>query len=136
MCSIRCSVAPMTQITSVAKGRKIAPGRTLSSLSLPQVRMILRIYWTDLYQRRALGFKQPTRGIRERLARQFDVSIEVIKKVVTIRHNQHGRPRRQRFKTISLKTIQRRVKSHLHQRGIPVEKHPAGRPRKTARTFV
>lgn len=117
--------------TAVAKGRKIAPGRTLSSLTTPQVRMILRIYWTDRYQRRALGFTRCTLGIRERLARQFDVSVEVIKKMIAIKHNQHGRQRRQRFKTISLRAIQRQVRKRLDQHGFPVEHRSVGRPSKS-----
>lgn len=111
---------------TVAKGHKIAPGRTLSSLKLEQVRMILRIYWTDRYQRRVIGLNRCTPGIRERLAKQFDVSIEVIKKVVGVKHSR----RRLRFKTISLKTIKRNVQTRLRQRGIEVPKGAPGRPRK------
>lgn len=114
---MRSSVLP--GVTIMPKGRKIAPGRTLSSLTTPQVRMILRICWTDRYQRRAEGFNRCTPGIRERLARQFDVSVEVIKKVMGVRHNRQDR-RRSRFKTIALKTIQREVKERLGQRGISV----------------
>lgn len=120
----------MTLITTVVKGHKIAPGRTLSSLTLDQVRMILRIYWTDRYQRRALGFKRCTHGTRERLAKQFDVSVEVIKKVVSIKENQHRRQRRQRFKTVALKTIKRHVQERLRQRDIEVPKGAPGRRRK------
>lgn len=116
-------------ITAVAKGRKIARASTLSSLTLPQVRMILRIYWTDRYTRLARG-KRTTPGLRVRLARQFDVSVEVIKKLISIKHNQHGQLRRARFKTVSLPSIQRNVKRRLRQRGIPIASRPRGRPRK------
>lgn len=95
--------------------------------------MILRIYWTDRYQRQAIG-KSTTLGLRQRLAKQFDVSVEVIKKIISIKHNQHGQRRRRRFRTISLKSIQRSVKQRLRQRGVPIEKRPRGHPRKTART--
>lgn len=123
----------MIWIITVAKGRKIAPGRTLSSLIIPQVRMILRIYWTDQYQCRMRG-QRTTPGLRIRLARQFDVSVEVIKKVISIRHNQYGGSTRNRFKTIALKSIQRHVKNRLLHRGIPVERHRSGRPRKNPLT--
>lgn len=119
----------------MAKGHMIAPGHTLSSLALPQVRMILRIYWTDRYRRRKLGLRSTT-GLKPRLAREFDVSIEVIKKIVAIKHNQHGRRRRQRFKTIALKTIQRNVQKREERRdGIERTNgnRKAGRPRKKMR---
>lgn len=130
---IRWSVllAAMTIRTiTVAKGHKIGPARTLSSLSAAQVRMILRIYWTDRYQRRMLGYIRGTIGIRNRLARQFGVSIETIKKIVGIKHNQHGRRRRNRFKTISLASIQSGVKERLRKRGTLVQTLGVGRPRK------
>lgn len=116
----------MMRISTVAKGHKIGPARTLSSLTIPQIRMILRIYWTDRYQRRALGCVRGTLGIRTRLAHQFDVSIEVIKKVVAINHSQ----RQNRFKTISLKDVQRGVRKRLHQQGMPIKSGTPGRPRK------
>lgn len=87
--------------------------------------MILRIYWTDRYQRRALGFTRCTLGIRERLAKQFNVSVEVIKKVVGIKH-QRGLIRRQRFNTIALHSIQSSVKKRLRERGIEVDRHANG----------
>lgn len=90
--------------------------------------MILRIYWTDRYQRQAIGFNRCTPGIRERMAKQFDVSVEVIKKLVGIRHNQHAQPRRRRFRTISLKSIQRHVKERLRRDGLPVQTYTRGRP--------
>lgn len=127
---MRCSAAILMRIICVAKGHKIGPGRTLSSLTLAQVRMILRIYWTDRYQQQALGFNRCTPRLRERLARQFDVSVEVIKKIVGIRHNQNSRRRRVRFKTIKLQSIQSSVKHRLHQRGVQVAKRGVGRPRK------
>lgn len=130
MCSTKYSDAPMMRISSVAKGHKIGPARTLSSLTLPQVRMILRIYWTDRYTRRARGKLGTTLGLRIRLAQQFDVSVEVVKKVISIKHNQYGWPRRNRFKTVSLLSIQRTVKRRLQQRGIPIASRPRGRPRK------
>ena len=113
----------------MAKGRKIAPGRTESSLTLPQVRMILRIYWTDQYVRRKQGLRT-TPGLRVRLAEQFGTSVEVIKKVISIKENQHRRHRRSRFKTIALKSIKRNVQRRLRQRDIEVPKGAPGRPRK------
>lgn len=123
----------MIWIMAMVKGHKIGPARTLSSLSTAQVRMILRIYWTDRYQRRMLGYIRGTIGIRNRLARQFGVSIETIKKIVGIKHNQHGRRRRNRFKTISLASIQSGVKERLRKRGTPVQTLGVGRPRKEPR---
>lgn len=102
----------------MAKGCKLSG--TLSSLTLEEQRLILRIFWTDRYQRRALGFNRSTIGLLPRLAKQFDVSTEVIKKLVGIKHNQYGCRRRQRFKGIALGSIQRHVKRRLRARGIPV----------------
>lgn len=110
----------------MTKGHKIGPARTLSSLTPAQARMILRIYWTDRYQRQALGYIRGTIGIQTRLANQFGVSNEVIKKLVAIRN----RKRRQRFKSIGLRGIQRGVKKRLRQRGMPVKAGVVGRPRK------
>lgn len=84
-----------------------------SSLSLPQVRMILRIYWTDRYTRRAQGLKNATHGMQKRLAQQFRTSPDVIKKVVSIKHNQHGQPRRERYPTVNLRGIQVGVQTRL-----------------------
>lgn len=109
-----------TWTIAVAKGRQIAHHRTLSSLTVEQQRMILRIFWLDRYQRRALGFNRSTIGLRARLAKQFDVSPEVIKKLVGIKHNQYGYRRRVRFKSIALGSIQRHVKKRLRHRNIAV----------------
>lgn len=107
-----------------------SPGMVRTKLTLEQVRMILRIYWTDQYARRKQGLRT-TPGLRVRLAEQFEVSVEVIKKVISIKHNQHGRRRRVRFKTIALKSIQRHVRKREDRRnGIDRKsRRKAGRPR-------
>jgi len=89
-----------------------------SPLSLDQVRMILRIFWTDRYTRKAAGLSTTTRGLRGRLAKQFGVSEEVIKKITYIKKNQTGAKRRTRYKTIALGSLQRNVKARLRKRGI------------------
>lgn len=88
------------------------------SLSLPQVRMILQIYWTDYYTRKHQGYKACSRGIRERLARKFGTNVEVIKKVISIKHNIRGKPRRRRYPTIALQTLQTKVRKRLQQTGV------------------
>lgn len=85
--------------------------------------MILRIFYTDRYQRQAKGKTMGTPGLRGRLAKQFDVSPEVIKKITGLKDNQHGQKRRVRFSGIAIKTIKRRVQNHL---GVPRRK--PGRP--------
>jgi hypothetical protein len=91
-------------------------GMRRTSLKLPQVHLILRIYYTDRYQRRDLGLQRATPGLYDRLARQFGVSREVIKKIVSIRENQYGWPRRKRFPSIALKSIKRNVKNRKANR--------------------
>ena len=81
--------------------------------------MILRIYWTDRYQRRAQGFVRGTPGLRQRLDKQVGVSEEVIKKTVGIKPNEYGRPRRDRFPSIALGSLKRHVQHRLrHHYGV------------------
>jgi hypothetical protein len=96
--------------------KQIWEGMSRTSLTLPQVRMIYRIYWTDKYQRHAAGFTRTTRGIFERLGKTFGVSTEVIRQIAKLRDNQHGKPKRERFPTIALKSIRRNVKNRKANR--------------------
>ena len=73
-----------------------------TSLTIPQVRMILRIYWTDKTRRRHAGYNRTTNGMTARLAKQFGVSIEVIRKIVAQRDNR----KRKRFKSVKVEAIQ------------------------------
>lgn len=100
--------------TLPAKLRANAKG----SLSLDQVRMILRIYWTDQYTRQKLGFTNGTYGIKHRLANQFGTTVEIIKKVVGIKQNAVGSRRRARYPSINLQTMKRNVKLRLTKIGI------------------
>lgn len=97
--------------------RPLRPWMNQPSLDIKEVRTILRIYWTDQYIRKAQGLRG-TAGIRKRLARQFNTSIEIIKKIVGIKHNQAGKNRRRRYPTIALQSIQRHAKHRLKREGI------------------
>lgn len=89
--------------------------RAKGSLSLDQVRMILRIYWTDIYLREQKGLRG-TYGLRDRLATRFNTTPEIIKKIVSIKHNSRGK-RRARYPSISLQRIQVHVKHRLRKTG-------------------
>lgn len=97
--------------------RRLQPNMNRASLDLKQVRMILRIYWTDHYTRAAQG-KQATHGIRKRLARQFNTNIEIVKKIVSIKPNHPGGKRRRRYPTIALQSMQKQIKARLKREGI------------------
>lgn len=95
------------------------PGHNTSPLKPEDVRLILRIYWTDKYAREAYGFKRSTPGIRNRLAKQFGVSYEVIKKIVAMKSNEHRQVRRRRrFKTIDVWMSRRAAKANLKRIGV------------------
>jgi hypothetical protein len=98
--------------------KQLGPNMVRTSLTPEQVRMILRIHRTDRYTRRAQGFERGTLGLREKLAKTFGVSPEVIKKITSLKHNQHGRPRRERFPGIALKSIERNVQHRLRRLGV------------------
>lgn len=87
--------------------------------------MVLRIYYTDRYQRQDLGISRASKGLYNRLAKQFGVHIETIKKIVLMRENQYGRPRRKRYPGIELKSIKRNVKNRKANRhGTPADADP------------
>lgn len=94
----------------------LRPGMNQPSLNLDQVRMILHIYWIDHYTRAAQG-KQGTYGIRKKLARQFNTSVEIIKKIVSIKYNTPEKTRR-RYPSISLHYIKRKARTTLKREGI------------------
>ncbi len=83
-----------------------------TTLTMPQVYMILRIYWTDRYRRQAIGLVRSTRGLRGRLAKQFGVSEDVIKKTVEMRDNK----KRNRFKSIKVQNVKATVKHWIRER--------------------
>lgn len=80
-------------------------------LSPAQVRMILRIYWTDKLQRREIG-KRCSRGLLNRIAKQFGVSVHVIKKITDMT----DAVRRRRFASIRVRDIKYDVQHHLKRR--------------------
>jgi hypothetical protein len=93
----------------------IQPGMRRTTLTHEQVRMIVLIYYTDLYQRRELGLTRCTTGLRPRLAKQFGASIETIKKIIGMPHN-GSRKRRKRFPGIALSNIQNSARKRVRQR--------------------
>lgn len=99
------------------------PGYIRTSLTKAQVRMILRIIWVDRYQRRAKGLNRGTIGVHARIAKQFSVSIGVVKKIAGLKENQHRRKPRARFKTIAIKSIKRHVQTRLG-----IKRGKAGKP--------
>lgn len=99
----------------IAYAGKLSPGMSIGQLTPKQVRMVLRIYWTDQYTRRAEGFTRGTRGLIKRLAFQSDVSADTIEKITVLTNDP---AKRTRYKTVSLTTIKRLVKLRLRTRGI------------------
>lgn len=80
-----------------------------TSLTIPQVQMILQIYWTDRYMRQSIGGDRSSRNLLTRIAKQFGVSVEVIKKVTALKDSAN----RERFPTIRVGDIKRRIRHRL-----------------------
>lgn len=83
-------------------------------LTPAQVRLILRIYWTDQYTRRAQGFSKGTYGLHARLIKKFGVGRSTIERITEMVND----PDRRRYPGIHLTQIKRLVKVQLRRRGI------------------
>lgn len=73
--------------------------------------MILKIYWTDKFQREERGF-QASKGILDRIGVRFGVSKEVVKKIIGIKPQSKYR----RFKYVDARMIKRSMKERLRRR--------------------
>lgn len=77
--------------------------------------MILRIYWTAKYQRESQGFHRADWGIKYRLAKQYGVSIDVIKHIVRMKESLIYR--RGRFPTVNVNNIKNASRARVLQKG-------------------
>src|SRR6266550_7081921 len=91
------------------------PDRT-SKLPRDQIRLILRIYWTDKLARRGVGKSRGTPGLYDRLAAEFGVSKRLIRILADLRDTE----KKNRFKEISVENIQYDVKRRLRSRGAAI----------------
>lgn len=78
--------------------------------------MILWIYWTDRFQRRAAGKQSGTPGLRTRLARCFDTTEEIVKKITSIKSDRRHSKKPQRFRSVKVETLQNHVKRRIAYR--------------------
>lgn len=77
--------------------------------------MILRIYWTDKLQRQRAGYQTSTLGLRARIAKRFNTSEEIVKKIAGMKHRSSKKVRR-RFPSIKLDTLKIGVKRRVAHR--------------------
>jgi hypothetical protein len=86
--------------------RALNPGMRRTTLTIDQVKMILRIYWIDKAKRKALGFTRSTYGLRGRLARQYRVTPNIIRNIAFLK----------RVKYVSVRNEQTKVWDWLKAR--------------------
>ena len=88
-------------------------GSISKQLTREQIRLILRIYWTDRLARKAAGKGCCTLGLYDRLAAEFGVSRRLIRHIADARDNVN----KDRFKDISVSHVRKDVRRRLRSRG-------------------
>jgi hypothetical protein len=92
--------------------RALNPGMRRTTLTIDQVKMILRIYWLDKAKRRADGYHNCSYRLYQRLAAQFKVSTDVIHRIADARDIQG----RKSFKSVSVRNEQCKVMQMIKAR--------------------